>query len=100
MITVWLAPAGPPCVVAYTVSKTLKLKISSRIETITSCGLSSGSVSRHSACQRLAHHLEALQPLERRQAHAAEQVVQEAVERVVHPLPDQRGGDERDRERE
>ena len=49
MITVWLAPAGPPCVVAYTVSKTLKLKISSRIATITICGLSSGSVIRRSA---------------------------------------------------
>ena len=31
MITVWLAPAGPPWVVAYTWSKILKLKISSRI---------------------------------------------------------------------
>jgi hypothetical protein len=44
MITVWLAPAGPPWVVAYTWSKTLKLKMSSRIETMTSCGFRSGSV--------------------------------------------------------
>src|SRR2546422_903840 len=54
MITVWLAPAGPPCVVAYTVSKILKLKISSRIATITICGLSSGSVIRRRACHALA----------------------------------------------
>ena len=44
MIIVWLAPAGPPCVVAYTWSKILKLKISSRMQTMTICGFSSGSV--------------------------------------------------------
>ena len=41
---VWLAPAGPPCVVAYTWSKILKLKISSRMQTMTICALSIGSV--------------------------------------------------------
>ena len=51
MITVWLAPAGPPWVVAYTWSKILKLKISSRMETMTSWGLRSGRVT----AQKLRH---------------------------------------------